>query len=368
MERSISQSISFQIGGVCYAHSAARVILKAIKNIIPDRFYPMVEWDSCDSIFTANIVDEMFKVTLTDSCSIQGRNNLLMFNYLLVVITNQFPCDTDIDSQIIFEWVFTQIKTETIYQRDTYIELFRGFEMFSDEKYQIILDLFKEFHDKFYIVEQNEMNVFRSKLGRQSIDIIKFVIDHSHYVFMYSRPINGKMVGHAVTIVGYEQDELEPNNPYMIIKNSWGFTDTESEYFSSRHVRGIVKQKFEDLIINWIAYSYVFPQKIEESFNKGHEFRGIHEFDRVQKMEKVRENERRDTERRQIAKSKLENCSTDRECKLFGEDGYCHNTKCYFPYKGGSIKRKKYKNKSNKNKNKKYKNKNKNKNKSNKNK
>ena len=88
LKRQISQNISDQqVEGTCYAHSIARVILNAIRQTIPEYFYPM-ESDLCNNIYWTGIFSNLDAHIREYKCGEHTTNNISLFAYIYKTITD----------------------------------------------------------------------------------------------------------------------------------------------------------------------------------------------------------------------------------------------------------------------------------------
>ena len=86
LKRTISTNISNQgPEPTCFAHSVTRVILNAIRQTNPEKFYPSEENDKCDDYYDYANMSRVFVDETT--CTENGFNNLIMYIYIYNLIS-----------------------------------------------------------------------------------------------------------------------------------------------------------------------------------------------------------------------------------------------------------------------------------------
>lgn len=208
-QRQISENISDQqTEGTCYAHSIARIILNAIRQTIPEQFYPM-ESDMCNQIYWLGTFNTVSEYIRTHSCGEHSANNILMFAYIYNTIVNKYGCEGGDSDETLGWYSQTYIKTEF----GTEDSIRSALPNIVPEDLERIKRICSTFSIRFFR-EQNNTFVFHSQKIKDITDlsIFKFVLDNGYYI-----GVAGK--NHIVTAVGFKE-----HFGYLLIllKNSWG--------------------------------------------------------------------------------------------------------------------------------------------------
>jgi hypothetical protein len=274
MIRTISTNIANQgPEETCYAHTATRIILNAIRQTIPDFFYPLEESELCDEYYDYKNMLNIFKDDI--SFSDNSFNNLVLYVYIYKLITKQFGCKKEGASIVhSLNWFIDHFIYIEMGNKATILSIFSDFEGFNykylDKVYSIcetFIHIFFSIEDNEFIVESfniarvNETTRILTKLTGQtvtedntenklSIRLIKYVIDNGYYI-----SIGGEH--HIMTIVNYD---IQKGKFYLIIKNSYGKTTYMGSISGILMELGIIKITLDDAIKHkLIRFSFIFP-------------------------------------------------------------------------------------------------------------
>ena len=234
MIRTLSTNISNQNSeDTCYAHSAARVILNAIRQTIPSFFYPLDETDKCDEYYDSINMLSVFREETT--CSENSLNNLMLYIYIYKLITKQFGCN-GANTILSVKWFIDYYIVDRMGDHSTILSVFRDFQGFNDEYLEKIFEICNTFIHKFHTVENNKFIVESFDITRMDevsngflkltgsafsgdntgnnllIELIKYIINNGYYILASGN-------GHAMTIVNYDNSG---EDFILIIKNSFG--------------------------------------------------------------------------------------------------------------------------------------------------
>ena len=256
MIRTKSTSISNQgKEGSCAVHATSRIIVNAIRQIIPEFFYPLENNDECDEYFH---FERMKNIFIEDThCSENGFNNLIMYVYIYTTISDFFGTKGAHNINILKgfnEDIIKQIGNKSFISKR--LEKFPGFNEGHLERLSHICNTFLH---KLFVEENTHFNV-ESYILDEDIDesLLRFVLDNGYYITLQGN-------AHALTIVGYEMVE---DKFYFIIKNSWGKTtgDILMPTFTMTMTQGIMKLTVEQLIESKYKYlQFMIPNVIDES-------------------------------------------------------------------------------------------------------
>jgi hypothetical protein len=208
-QRQISENISDQqTEGTCYAHSIARIILNAIRQTIPEQFYPM-ESDMCNQIYWLGTFNTVSEYIRTHSCGEHSANNILMFAYIYNTIVNKYGCEGGDSDETLGWYSQTYIKTEF----GTEDSIRSALPNIVPEDLERIKRICSTFSIRFFR-EQNNTFVFHSQKIKDITDlsIFRFVLDNGYYI-----GVSGK--NHIVTAVGFKEHF---GHLLILLKNSWG--------------------------------------------------------------------------------------------------------------------------------------------------
>ena len=278
MIRTLSTNISNQRDeGTCFAHSSARLILNAIRQTIPEFFYPLDENDTCDEYYDSINMLSVFKEDT--KCSDNSFNNLMMYIYIYKLITKQFGCSSA-SPVLSIKWFIDYYIVDRMGDHSTILSVFRSFEGFNDEHLEKIFSICNAFIHKFHSDENNKfvvesMNITRLddvgkifvKLTGQTfsgdnignnvlIALIKYIIDNGYYILAGGN-------GHVMTIVNYTN---EGEDFILIIKNSYGKSKIFNPSTNIFTDQGIIRITIDKAIqINLTLFSFIIPTYINES-------------------------------------------------------------------------------------------------------
>lgn len=262
LKRTISTNISNQRDDkTCFAHATSRLIVNAIRQIIPELFYPLDENEDCDENFDSTQFINVFNKET--KCSENSFNNLLLYIYIYKIMTDYFGTNGGRNIKVLAYFNTDIIKKignkEFILQK---LETFPGFNQGHLDRISYICNTF--LHKLF--VEKNTHFDIESMILTEDTDdsLLKFVLDSGYYITIRNNGINGDY-GHTLIIVGYEilDDKL-----YFIIKNSWGKETLDIMYPTLTMImkQGIIKLTIEELIRSNFKYiQFMIPNIIDES-------------------------------------------------------------------------------------------------------
>jgi hypothetical protein len=251
-KRQISENISDQqTEGTCYAHSIARIILNAIRQTIPELFYPM-ESDMCNQIYWLGTFNTVSEYIRTHNCGEHSSNNILMFAYIYNTLVNKYGCNGG-SSEDALEWYSqTYMKTE-LGSEDSIRSALPNIVPEDLERIKRICSIFSI---RFFR-EQNNTFVFHSQKIKDITDLslFKFVLDNGYYL-----GISGK--NHIVTAVGFKE---HMGHLLILLKNSWGKLNSFdaklrapiSEGISSMTIDRIIEAGFDRIV-------YIIPNNLSD--------------------------------------------------------------------------------------------------------
>ncbi len=251
-KRQISENISDQqTEGTCYAHSIARIILNAIRQTIPEQFYPM-ESDMCNQIYWLGTFNTVSEYIRTHSCGEHSANNILMFAYIYNTIVNKYGCEGGDSDETLGWYSQTYIKTEFGLEDSIRSAL----PNIVPEDLERIKRICSTFSIRFFR-EQNNTFVFHSQKIKDITDLslFKFVLDNGYYI-----GVAGK--NHIVTAVGFKEHF---GHLLILLKNSWGKLnsfDTKlrapiSQGISSMTIDRIIEAGFDRIV-------YIIPNNLSD--------------------------------------------------------------------------------------------------------
>ena len=238
MIRTKSTSISHQgHEGSCAIHATTRLIVNAIRQIIPDFFYPLENNDECDEYFD---IEKMRNIFIEDThCSENSFNNLIMYVYIYTILSDFFGTNGAHNLNILKG--FNQDIIKKIGNKEFILKRLKDFPGFNERHLERLMHICNTFLHKLFVEQNTHFNV-ESYILDENIDesILRFVLDNGYYITLQGN-------SHALTIVGYE---IVDDKFYFIIKNSWGKTtgDILLSTFTMTMNKGIIKLTVEELI------------------------------------------------------------------------------------------------------------------------
>jgi len=216
MSRARSNSFSVtnqRTNGDCFAHAAARIIVRAIKLTIPDLFFP--EDDKCDEFYDIAVIDNPFE-RITE-CTPNSANSLYLYIYIYKLIAREFGCNSGFIFDC-FNYFIKLVENNELFDKTLLV----GVEEHDIEQIRHLLDMFLTH------IHANNLTFFATFIKLNEV-ILK---DHYElFVTNYLDPSlsNGYYIGlsgsfqgspHGLTIIGYEKTESDKVT--LIVKNSWG--------------------------------------------------------------------------------------------------------------------------------------------------
>jgi hypothetical protein len=284
LQRQISSNVSKQNNPTCWAFTVARVILKFIKNDLPELQTATTDITKCDKYydfdkFTSSQtnknrfflkqtqIPKFFKRISSRRCGRKEYKNLCLFMFIYYQLTNKFGCET-CDIYLAFEWfVLTFINQTPIFEKqdimpDPYNSVAERIIMLyhtSGKKKPVFAN--SVYYDKNMTIYPSKDMIIHSSIANNvvaAVDIdynanfnyiIKNTIDNNLYLSvsidvygdktssfisykknsprvkygscLYPPDTDNETIGlHGMTIVDYIDDD--PNELYVVIKNSWG--------------------------------------------------------------------------------------------------------------------------------------------------
>ena len=284
LHREISSNVSRQNNPTCWAFTVARVILKFIKNDLPELQTATTDITKCDKYydfdkFTSSQTNKnrfflkqsqmpnFFKRISSRRCGEKEYKNLCVFMFIYYQLTNKFGCE-DCDIYLAFEWfVLTFINQTPIFENQDIMP-----EPYNSVAEQVIMlyhtsgkkkAVFANsvYYDKNMTIYPSKNMLIHSSIANNIIAavdidyndnfnyIIKNTIDNNLYLSVsidvygdktssfilykknsprvkygtcsYPPDTDNITLGlHGMTIVDYIDDD--PNELYVVIKNSWG--------------------------------------------------------------------------------------------------------------------------------------------------
>ena len=284
LQRQISFNVSTQYNPTCWAFTVARVILKFIKNALPELQTATTDLTKCDKYydfdkFTSSQtnknrfflqqsqVPNFFKRISSRRCGKKEYKNLCVFMFIYYQLTNKFGCES-CDIFLAFEWfVLTFINQTPTFEKqdimpDPYNSVAEQVIMLyhtSSKKLSVFAN--SVYYDKNMTIYPSKNMIIHSSIANNIIAavdidyntnfnyIIKNTIDNNLYLSistdvhgdktssfisykknsprvkygscLYPPDTDNETIGlHGMTIVDYIDDD--PNELYVVIKNSWG--------------------------------------------------------------------------------------------------------------------------------------------------
>ena len=234
----------------CYAHAITRLILNAIRQTIPDHFYPLEENDECDEYYNFQNMLNFF-ADKRNVCSEKSLNNVMMYIYIYKILTKKFGC-TGYYTEIALQWFNRKIIREKsvdgkfifgdrrfIY--DT-LKTFKGLNLTHIDRIEGIVNDFLKQNVEFYVIPYQifpDLSEYADLLGDTNLSaeddfsdetvlnkgeqLIKSVIDKGYYLL-----ISG--LGHVMTIVDYIDKSTVDGEFLLVIKNSYGKVNYIDQY------------------------------------------------------------------------------------------------------------------------------------------
>ena len=276
--RQISANVSNQgILPICWAYSCARVILKVIKQVIPDEF-PTNDLDTnpnCDLFYSKTKFERNFDKHINPAnCGEKEYNNIMLFMYIVYVFIDKYGCKGNSDDVAMRYFVTHFLNSNCVIEPKNKIR--HSLYCFIDSIMPFSKTKCDDFPPHFCEVAENLLKKFRQENDRtDSIKKTKFlfqvtteylignfykikdILDKGLYltIGLYSNVFEryikhpdetitrdfAKEIEtgeqHSMTVVGYtenkEYEEIQGkySNIYsFIIKNSWGENWLDSGY------------------------------------------------------------------------------------------------------------------------------------------
>jgi hypothetical protein len=257
--RSSSFSITHQRSNRdCFAHSAARIIVRAIKLTIPDDFFP--EDETCDEFYDiSNMVNAFEGIK---KCTPNSANSLYLYIYIYKLITHKFGCESGFIFES-FEYFIKLIESRQLFNK----ELLEGINKEHIDKIRDLLNKFLKY------IDTNKLT-FTS----QFIKVTKQILQQHHTLFVtnyldpslskgYYVGLSGSFGGlaHSLTIIDYKKSES--GEVTLIVKNSWG--KTNMNVGNLRQVGGILKYTLDRFISEGLdTFTTLLPETEEERIEK----------------------------------------------------------------------------------------------------
>jgi uncharacterized protein YjbI with pentapeptide repeats len=265
ISRQVSQNMSNQHDlDTCWAHSAARVMLKAIKKVDPvsyaslnpdktpcDEFYDTIHYNSLSTILTTCVVGNEF-------------NSIIIYIYFYKLLTHKFGCDAFLVRRGL-SYLCEIINNKTIISQEN-IDIF-NIDTIPDAD-QItcntaIIHLFTRILDDNIIIDQFTTRCEDDTDNTEDIckQLIIELIDDGYYIII-TGPLRRDM-GHAMTIVGYK---IYSKKFTVIIKDSLGYRSKPRNYnfmesgFSNYSItpEGFIEINIVALLEkSWVNFIYV---------------------------------------------------------------------------------------------------------------
>jgi len=280
LTRQVSVSISDQMReNTCTSHAISRIVLKAIRNVIPHWFGDLSLRSYCNSSYSVPMMKNIsYHVDIanrihrarTGVAEAPAANNMLIFTFIYKTIVIATGCK-GYDSERLINYLaknwFTPYtpapsritghveethrskydKGDLHYIYSTFNEVSHANCIANDinvsptdkERIQHIL---REFDQTFFSIPGNKMNTYtytiNGNINKGGQSLIQYSIDNNHYVAIRYVPPSSA-TGHVMVIVDYE---IIDGAFIMIIKNSWGDnTGDVHAQFNAVHNKGRIK-------------------------------------------------------------------------------------------------------------------------------
>ena len=270
--RQISANISNQVGfPICWAYSCARVILKVIKQVIPDEF-PKDDLDTnlnCDLFYNKTKFERNFDKHINPAnCGEKEYNNLMLFMYIVYVFIDKYGCKGN-DEEVAMQYFVTHfLNSDCVIEPKNKTR--HSFYCFIDSIMPFSKTKCDDFPPHFCEVAENLLKKFRQENDRiknifqvnteyliGNFYKIKDILDKGLYLTInlhtniikryvtyldenisreFAREIETGST-HSMTVVGYTEnkdyEEIQGKYSHIysfIIKNSWGENWLDSGY------------------------------------------------------------------------------------------------------------------------------------------
>lgn len=257
MPRPVSPNLSDQNDeGTCFAHSLTRILVNAIRQSIPNYFYPLDTSDKCNDIYTSDIFNNVSNHIISNKCSETSANNLLLFSYIYNSLTLRYGCNGGNPNEIL-EWCCkSYLKTEFGMIGD----IMAALPSLSEKDLHHLHRMCQTFLRIFYGEQTNDF-VFHSLFIKKDIDssLLKFIFDNGYYIGVIGN-------GHIITLVGYREQN---NNFFLIIKNSYGKVNKIDTELRAAVRDGIATATFNNMIEAGIdRIIYILPNHLPNELHK----------------------------------------------------------------------------------------------------
>jgi len=267
LTRQISATLSNQLHeSTCFAHTVSRMLLKAIRNYIPEWFGDLSVRSYCNNSYNVHmmknisyhigICNRIHRYQTGERYSKSG-NNFLLFTYIYKSIINIAGCN-GFSCDVLLDWFtdmwFTPnqstfpdvVPNSSVYDKSSLDNIMRAFSErrhrkclandinITERDQKIISKMLRSFDNTFFSIPGNKMDThvtqFYGSIPEKDQQFIKFSIDNNYYVgFSYI----GKKINHIVTIVDYR----EINDSFIIIiKNSVDSIESEDRVFGGNYI------------------------------------------------------------------------------------------------------------------------------------
>ena len=331
LTRKISENVSFQRSGDCFAHSIARVVVKAFRKQYPSLFYIENPSKLCNEMYlhsqtfyncNKNECKQMTLSELQQRCQPSEINSLILFMYIYSIIAHKFGCNGAftytcynyivyevlynrdflntqcfihptlcdyIRPRILHNLVISPTKQKLIYSVKSYNYKYIGYPAYPTTQQKIIFNSVVNpaisFFDAIQYAIDNELYLTLSING----NFIRWKYDNPEktYTATISKLNTKDTSWHAITIINY--DYSNGSNKSFTVKNSWGvknpiFTITEEELLLLSTFIG------QSVDITYLDYGNI-TQKFVDSLNAKDRPQFLHAFykDRVGQAELLAE-------------------------------------------------------------------------------
>jgi hypothetical protein len=274
LTRNISENVSFQRSGDCFAHSIARVVVKAFRKQYPFLFYIENPTKLCNKMYLYSQKfyncnkDECKQITLLElqqQCQPAEINSLILFMYIYSIIVHKFGCNGAftydcynylvynvlynrdfittqcfihptlcdyIRPRILHNLAISPTKQKLIYSVKYYNYKYVGYPAYPTTQQKIMFNSVVNpaiyFFDAIQHAIDNELYLTLSING----NFIKWKNDNPEKIYTSKISLNTKDTWHSITIINYDYSNV--SNKSFTVKNSWGieypiFTITEEE-------------------------------------------------------------------------------------------------------------------------------------------
>lgn len=260
MNRPVSPNLSDQKDeGTCYAHSLARVVVNAIRQTIPEYFYPSSQEtplnnDKCNEIYSVDIFNDVSRYIEEHNCNTKSANNLLLFSYVYNSITSRYGCDGG-EPVPVLEWCVNYLKTDFGLES----EILNALPTLSVRDLNKLHSLCQAFLVRFYGEQTNDFIIGSMKITIRDLSFLQFILDNGYYICFISDR-------HVVTSVGHRQHF---EHLLLIFKNSHGKITTYDTELKAPIHNGILSMTLNKMVdAGFDRVVYILPNIFPDDLHR----------------------------------------------------------------------------------------------------